>query len=177
MRAALAAITETCARIHRDLVSGQASSERASRDVEAAERLVDQMLEQLRDAESLIDTEGLDALERAQRAQEQAGQQNDCLTQIAQEAQQLAKQCAPSHTLNPTFLKCDVFVFAGNRVTRLTSCRPRTKHSTLQLRRCVSLKRPSTSQTQPRNKSTSSSKSTLPPCSHSSQAVSLRSIV
>ena len=49
------------------------------------------MLQQLRDAEVRIDDEGRDALEKAKQAQEEAGQQNDRLTAIAQEAQQLAQ--------------------------------------------------------------------------------------
>ena len=91
MRAALVAITETCARIHSDLVSGQSSAEQAAQDVSAAEQLIDAMLQQLRDAEVRIDDEGRDALEKAKQAQEEAGQQNDRLTAIAQEAQQLAQ--------------------------------------------------------------------------------------
>ena len=60
--------------------------------MQEAERLIEEFLRSLRDAETLIDTDGQDALRKAQEAQDRAGQQNDRLTQIAKEATALADQ-------------------------------------------------------------------------------------
>ena len=60
--------------------------------MQEAERLIEDFLRSLRDAETLIDTDGQDALRKAQEAQDRAGQQNDRLTQIAKEATALADQ-------------------------------------------------------------------------------------
>ena len=65
--------------------------------MQEAERLIEEFLRSLRDAETLIDTDGQDALRKAQEAQDRAGQQNDRLTQIAKEATALADQYVRPH--------------------------------------------------------------------------------
>ena len=90
VRAAIDEISTTCSRVAADITDTTRLDRVGGVDVTAAERAVDEAMSRLRDAQSLLNTDGRDALQQAADKQRELGQQSDRMTEISREARQLA---------------------------------------------------------------------------------------
>jgi len=99
IRAAIDEIMTSCSRITVDMSETSRVAQLAEVDMTAAEDAVDRAEEALREAERLLNTEGREALQQVSDRQRELGHQSARMTQLSQEARELANQCVS--TLRP----------------------------------------------------------------------------
>ena len=94
MMAAIEDSHTACSDTSTELSHSSRKSHNAAIDVEAAERIVSDAEEKLNEAEALVVGEGGETLQRAAKLQEQAGEQSEKMTGMAQEARDLVEKLA-----------------------------------------------------------------------------------
>ncbi|XP_014222768.1 laminin subunit gamma-1 isoform X2 [Trichogramma pretiosum] len=90
LRDQLASIHNTIQGVDQTALDAKKTASQAEMSIDEAEKIFDKLREQIQEAQDYLETEGNSALEDARRRAEQVGQQNQQMTQIAQEARTVA---------------------------------------------------------------------------------------